>query len=183
MLCILFEMSFESLICWFDVWVSSLIYAFISICFSLLEKSLFFKLESSLTHPRQISFLSSLFVISTDLWQLLDPLRNFSKISICPIDSRQILDPLRFLGFHLIATRQLLDLSRPSCMQFFSYVLHLSFILSSIASCFITFMHFYGFLVPSLSSLIIFMFFRWSFIASCTLCQSWQKGGENMVSF
>ena len=67
MLCILFEMSFESLICWFDAWVSSLIYAFISMSFSLLEKPLFFKLDSSSSHPRQISFLLSLLlVILTD---------------------------------------------------------------------------------------------------------------------
>ena len=26
--------------------------------------------------------------------------------------------------------------------------------------------------------LIIFMFLGWSFLASCTICQSWQKGGE-----
>ena len=32
-------------------------------------------------------------------------------------------------------------------MHCFSHVLHLSFILSSIAFCFITFMHFYGFFV------------------------------------
>ena len=31
--------------------------------------------------------------------------------------------------------------------------------------------------------LIIFTFLRWNFIASCTLCQSWQKGGENVVFF
>ena len=63
-------------------------------------------------------------------------------------------------------------------MHCFSHVLHLSLILSSIASCFITFMHLYGFLVPPWSSLIIFMFLGWSFLASCTLCQSWQKRGE-----
>ena len=63
-------------------------------------------------------------------------------------------------------------------MHCFSHVLHLSIILSSIASCFITFMHLYGFLVPPWSSLIIFMSFGWSFLASCTLCQSWQKEGE-----
>ena len=34
------------------------------------------------------------------------------------------------------------------------------------------------FLCPPWSSLIIFMSFGWSFLASCTLCQSWQKGGE-----
>ena len=63
-------------------------------------------------------------------------------------------------------------------MHCFSHVLHLFVILSSIASYFITFMHFYGFLVPPWSSLIIFMFLEWSFLASCTLCQSWQKWGE-----
>ena len=184
MLCILFKMSFESLICWFDAWVSSLIYAFISMCFFLLEKLLFFKLDSSLSHPRQISFLSSLLlVISTDPLQLLNLSKKISKFCVCPIDSRQILDPSRFLGFLSIATRQLLNLSRPCCMHCFSHVLLLSIILSSITSYFFTFMHLYGFLVSPWSSLIVCMFLRWSFIASCTLCQSWQKGGENVVSF
>ena len=63
-------------------------------------------------------------------------------------------------------------------MHCFSHVLHLSFILSSIASCFITFMHFYGFFVPYWSSLIIFIFLGWSVLVSCTLFQSWQKWGE-----
>ena len=39
-------------------------------------------------------------------------------------------------------------------------------------------MHFYGFFVPPWSSLIIFIFLGWSVLASCTLCQSWQKEGE-----
>ena len=34
------------------------------------------------------------------------------------------------------------------------------------------------FLCPPWSSLIIFMSFGWSFLASCTLCHSWQKWGE-----
>ena len=33
-------------------------------------------------------------------------------------------------------------------------------------------------LYPLWSSLIIFIFLRWSFLTSCTLCQSWQRGGE-----
>ena len=37
------------------------------------------------------------------------------------------------------------------------------------------FMHFYGYFC---APLIIFMFLEWSFLASCTICQSWQKGGE-----
>ena len=63
-------------------------------------------------------------------------------------------------------------------MHYFSHVLLLSVFLSSIASCFVTFMQLYGFFVPPWSSLIIFMFLRWSILDSCTLCQSWQKGGE-----
>ena len=63
-------------------------------------------------------------------------------------------------------------------MHCFSHVLHLSVILSSIAFSFIAFMHLYGFLVLPWSSLIIFIFFRWTFLATYTLCQSWQKGGE-----
>ena len=66
-----------------------------------------------------------------------------------------------------------------SCWEIcFSHVLHPSIILSSVASCFITFMYLYGFFVPPWSFLIIFMSLRWSFLTSCTLCQSWQKGGE-----
>ena len=72
----------------------------------------------------------------------------------------------------------LLNPLRFSCMHCFSYVLHLSFILLSIASCFIIFMHLYGFFVPPWSSLIIFTFLEWSFLASYTPCQLWQKGGE-----
>ena len=89
------------------------------------------------------------------------------------------------VDFCSIAAQQIefLDLSRSSCMHCFSHVLHLFVILTSIASCFITFMYFYGFLVPPWSSLIIFMFLGRSFLASCTLCQSWQKGGEYVISF
>ena len=71
-----------------------------------------------------------------------------------------------------------------SCWKIcFSHVLHPSIILSSIVSCFITFMHFYEFFVPPWSSLIIFMFLWWNFITSCTLCQSWQKRGRNCGDF
>ena len=63
-------------------------------------------------------------------------------------------------------------------MHWFSHVLHISFILSFVTSCFITFIHLYGFLVPPWSFLIIFMFLGWRFLASYTTCQSWQKWGE-----
>ena len=44
-------------------------------------------------------------------------------------------------------------------------------------------MHLYGFLVPPWSSLVIFLFLGWSFIASCTIFQSWQKGEKMWVLF
>ena len=61
------------------------------------------------------------------------------------------------VGFFSIDSRNLLDQLRYPCMHFiflcFSHVLHLSIILLSIASYFITFLHLYGFLVPPWSSL------------------------------
>ena len=38
--------------------------------------------------------------------------------------------------------------------------------------------HIHAFIWILCTPLIIFMFLGWSFIASCTICQSWQKGGE-----
>ena len=75
-----------------------------------------------------------------------------------------------------------LDLLRSFCMHCFSHVLHISFVLSSIASCFITFMHLYGFFVPPSSSLIIFIFLGWSFLASTPFVNHDKKGEklENM---
>ena len=50
MLCILFELSFERLKWCLDVWLNSLIIAFNSMCFSLLEKPHLFKLDTSSTY-------------------------------------------------------------------------------------------------------------------------------------
>ena len=47
----------------------------------------------------------------------------------------------------------------------------------------ILFHYIHAFIWIPCAPLIIFMFLGWSFITSCTLCQSWQKGGENVVSF
>ena len=72
---------FKSLICCLDLWLSSLLVAFSFMCFSSLEKLLFFKLDSFSTDSRQILFLSSplsLFLIDLDRfsihqgWLLLD---------------------------------------------------------------------------------------------------------------
>ena len=59
-------------------------------------------------------------------------------------------------------------------MHCFSHVLHLSFILPSIN---ILFHYIHAFLWIFCDPLIIFIFLGWSVLASCTLCQSWQKGG------
>ena len=132
------------------------------LCFSLLWKTVF---KAISTAPRHLS--SPGFSIEIFSWfllqsQHLSTTRWIDQEISCLLDS--FLTPL--------------DRSRSSYMHCFSHVLHLSFILSSITSCFITFMHFYGFFVATWSSLIIFMSLRWSFLASCTLCQSWQKGRE-----
>ena len=50
----------------------------------------------------------------------------------------------------------------------------------------ILFHHFHAFIWILCTPLIIFIFLGWSFLASCTICQSWQKGGEiveNMCFF
>ena len=75
MLCIYVERCFESLICCLDLWLSSLLVAFIFMCFSSLEKTFFFKLNS----------------FSTDSRQILD---RFLSIEPFFLFSRQILDRL-----------------------------------------------------------------------------------------
>ena len=42
----------------------------------------------------------------------------------------------------------------------------------------ILFHYIHAFIWISCAPLIIVMFLEWSFLVSCTLCQSWQKGGE-----
>ena len=42
----------------------------------------------------------------------------------------------------------------------------------------ILFHHIHAFIWILCTPLIIFIFLGWSFLISCTLCQSWQKGGE-----
>ena len=119
MFCIYVERCFESLICWLDLCLSSLLFAFISLCFFLFEKLIFFMLNGFSIDPRQIPFyrapLSSFLDRS---YRILDPsrflgffsidsrqlLRSIKKLSVWPIDSRHILDPLRYFW-----RRQILD--------------------------------------------------------------------------
>ena len=140
---------FESLIYCLDLWLSSLLDCILFCVFFLSLKNCFFQARQLLDK----------FLIHRETFCLLD----WCLIAVRSIE----------VGFYSIIARQLLDLSRSSCMHYFSHVLHLSFILLSITSYFITFIHLYGFLVPPWSSLIIFMFLGWNFIASCTLCQLW----------
>ena len=148
------------------------------LCFSLLWKTGFKQSRQLLDTSWQLVYLLSplIFFLSHSRY-LLDRF-SIHRETFCLLDRCSIVVQSIKVGFCMIATRQLLDLSRSSYMHYFSHVLHLSIILSSITFCFIIFMHFYGFLLPPWSSLIIFLFLGWDFLASCTLCQSWQKRGE-----
>ena len=171
--------------CVLDLWLSSLFVAFISICFSSLWKTTFYQARQLLDRSSTAFYLSSLlnFFSQQKLTQfrsieisgvLLNRISTASSIhretfylaDRSSIDSRSI-----EIGFYSIAARQLLDLSGPSCMHCFFF--HMFCIcwdpLISLHSCIY---------LDSLCPLIIFMFLKWSFIASCTLCQSWQKGRE-----
>ena len=124
---------FESLTCWLDLWLSSLLVAFLFMCFSSLEKLIFFKLDSSSTDSFLSRFsFSFLYSISTAsrsikisgflldristasrsieisgilLDNFFDPLRKILVLFVCSIDSRQILDPSR----PSFSRRQILD--------------------------------------------------------------------------
>ena len=70
------------------------------------------------------------------------------------------------------------------CVCFGIYVHNIFLVFHMFASFYylvihsILFHYIHAFIWISYTPLIIFMFLRWSFIASCTLCQSWQKRGE-----
>ena len=138
---------------WILGYVACLI-AFISVFFSY-WKIVFRQSRHLLDTSQYLAYLLRFLVDFLSQSRHLSIARWIDRESSCPLDSFST--PL--------------NLSRSSCMHCFSYVLHLFVILSSIASCFITFIHFYGFLLPPWLSLIICMFLGWGFIASYTLCQ------------
>ena len=111
--CIYADRCFENLTCWLDLWLSCLLVAYISLCFCLLEKLLFFKLDSFSINPQKIPFYRAcLSPFSIDPRQILSPLRNFPVLSAFSIKYLQIFDPSRFLGRFLIEVQQFLDLTR-----------------------------------------------------------------------
>ena len=115
------------------------------LCFSLLENPFLSNLDTS----RYLAYLTRFLVDFLSQSRHLSIARWIDRESSCSLDS--FLTPL--------------DLSRSSYMYCFSYVLHLSVILSSITSCFITFMHFYGFLF---APLIIFDHLYVSWVKFCS---------------
>ena len=111
MLCIYVKRCFKSLICWLDLCLSSLLVAFISLCFSSLKNSF----SSSLIASQQILFYWAL--LSSCLYRSycnLDPLRFLDFFSI---DTRQLLRSIEKIFVWLIDSRQLLDPSRYFCRQ------------------------------------------------------------------
>ena len=159
------------------------------LCFSFLWKTVFEHLNN--------------FLIPLDNFQSIKPI-----FSSCLDRSYCNLDPSRFLDFVSIASRQILDQSRnflsswqildplrlasvdsySTTSRSIEILLHTLFF-TCFASFFslvfhsILFHHIYAFIWILCTSLIIFMFLRWSFLGSCFLYQSWQKGGEIVVSF
>ena len=117
--------------------------AFIYVFFPL-EKLFLSNLDSFSSPPRHLAiyraFQLLLIAISIASRQLGGSIEISSGSSI----AAQSIE----VGFCLTVSRHLsIHQDFFFCMHCFSHVLHLSFILSSIASCFITFMHFYGFFV------------------------------------
>ena len=152
------------------------------LCFFLLKKLI---LKASSTSPRHLAICRAskffLIAISTPPRHLVDRSSLISCVwCFCTstLARHLYLSAANSLTPSSTPYSTPLDLSRSFCLHCFSHVLHISFILSSIASFFITSMHLYWFFVPPWSSLIIFIFLGWSFLASCTICQSWQKRGE-----
>ena len=117
MLCIFLLWDvFESLTCWLDLCLSSLLVAFISMCFSFLWKHLFFKLDSFSTDLHISSPFSSWLDRS---YRILNPsslldyvsiaFRSIEKLSVRPIVSWQILDPSRCFCCRQILENTLTD--------------------------------------------------------------------------
>ena len=152
---------------WIFVCVACLI-AFIFVFFSS-WKIVFKKSRQLLDISWQLGYLSS---SSAFFYRILD---NFSKDSrsiekafVCSI-AVQFIE----VGFCSIASRSVKILLHAlffTCFASFCYlVIHN-----------ILFHYIHAFIWIPCAPLIIFMFLRWSFLVSCTLCQSWQKGGENV---
>ena len=122
---------------------------------------------------------------------------------VCLIHSQMILDPSILLGSFSINSKHIsqsievilcalyqLD-SSSTASRFVKTFLHAlfftcfaSFYYLIIHSILFHYIHaFIWIIVPLSSSLIVFMFLGWSFIASCILCQSWQKKGREFGFF
>ena len=81
MLCIFIERSFESLMCWLDLCLSSLLVAFISMCFSHLWKTPSLQAWQLLDKSSTDSLLSKiLFKVSILLLLILSPLFTFGSV-------------------------------------------------------------------------------------------------------
>ena len=88
MLCIfLLRDVFESLKCWLDLWLSSLLVAFISMCFSSFWKTVFYQARQLLDRSSIASCLSSLLDFFSR--QILSHIRSIELFGIC-LDSFSI---------------------------------------------------------------------------------------------
>ena len=163
---------------WILGWVACLI-AFISVFFPS-WKTIFKQSRQLFNTSTTPGYLSS---FSTSSYRNLN---SFSTARWIDWDFFWILDSFSTASIHrdwLNSISTPFDQSKSSCMHCFSHVLHLSFILPSIN---ILFHYIHAFLWILCAPLIIFIFLKWSVLASCTFVNH-EKNGEKlwkyMVSF
>ena len=154
------------------------------LCFSFLWKTVFEHLNNFLIPLDNFQSIKPLFSSCLDRsYCNLDPSRFLDFVSIA---SRQILDQSR----NFLSSWQILDPSRLASVDSYSttsrsieILLHTLFF-TCFASLFyllihiILFYYIHAFIWIPCAPLVIFMFLGWSFLASCTFCQSWTKWGE-----
>ena len=99
-------------------------------------------------------------------------------LSIAKLINRETFYPIDSSSTATFIHRGLLDTSRSVeiLLHVLFFTCFASFLYLVIHSILFHYMH--AFIWILCTPLIIFMFLGWSFITSCTLCQSWQKGEE-----
>ena len=176
---ILLRNIFESLKYCLDPWLSCMLDC-IHICVFPLLKNCF---KATSTDPRHLSIPGlSVELFSCFLSQSRHLLiaRSIDRATFCPLDRCSIAGQSIKVGFCSIVSRHL--------SIHWDFFLHALFFTCFASFCYlvvhsILFHYIHAFLWFPCAPLIIFMFLRWSFLTSCTLCQSWQKGGEYVLFF
>ena len=171
-------MWFECLTCCLDACLSSHLVAFSFYVFFPLKNLFFASSIVSRQIPLLLRFLGLTLTASRKIGRSIEP--KSCALYLLDTSSTDSLS-IKIFGFHL-------DRSSTASWSVMT-LLHALFFTIFFASFYylvihnILFHYIHAFIWIPFAPLIIFMFLGWSFIASCTLCQSWQKGEENVVFF